>query len=110
MSPNTTLRRFISHAPGHWPDATPEEWNSWKWQRKNRVNSLARLEERMTLTPNERAGVLLAGNKLSLGITPHFFNLIDPNDPGCPIRRQVIPRMEEGTTAPGEVADPCGED
>jgi len=102
--------RFVSHAPGHWPDIPTEKWNDWKWQLKNRVGTLARLQELLPLTPEEVSGVLLAGNKLSLGVTPHFFNLIDPNDPGCPIRRQVIPRAEEGHTASWEMADPCGED
>ena len=45
-----------------------------------------------------------------MAITPHFFNLIDRDDPDCPIRRQVIPRIEEGWNAPEEMADPCGED
>ena len=48
--------------------------------------------------------------KLALAITPHFFNLIDRDDPDCPIRRQVIPRIEETWTSPYEMADPCGED
>ena len=39
--------------------------------------------------------MLLSGNKLAMAITPHFFNLIHPTDPGCPIRRQVVPRIEE---------------
>jgi lysine 2,3-aminomutase len=47
---------------------------------------------------------------LALAVTPHFFNLIDPNDPGCPIRRQMIPNVGESRTAPWEMADPCGED
>src|SRR6202030_2878040 len=82
----------------------------WKWQLKNRVTNLQQLEEKITLTPEERAGVILSGNKLALAITPHFFNLIDSEDPNCPIRRQVIPRIEEAARAPWEVADPCGED
>jgi len=102
--------RFVSHAPGYWPDVVPAQWNDWKWQLKNRVVSLARLEELIAVTPEERAGALLAGNKLSLAITPHFFNLIERDNPDCPIRRQVVPRMEEGYTAPWEMADPCGED
>jgi lysine 2,3-aminomutase len=87
-----------------------ESWHDPQWQLKNRVQSLARLEELLELTPSERAGVLLAGTKLALAVTPHFFNLIDPQDPECPIRRQVIPRVEEAWTAPEEMADPCGED
>ena len=102
--------RFISHAPGLWPDVPAEKWNDWKWQLKNRVTTLARLEELLPLTSEERAGVLLAGNKLSLAVTPHFFNLLEADNPNCPIRRQVIPRIEEGYTAPGDMADPCGED
>lgn len=87
---------------GHWHDA--------RWQLRHRVDTLAGLEERLVLSDVERAGVLLAGHKLAMSITPHFFNLIDREDPDCPIRRQVIPRLEEGWTAPEELADPCGED
>lgn len=103
-------KRFISHAPGFWPDAKPEEWSDWRWQLRNRVTNLQGLEARLELSSEERAGVILAGNKLALGITPHFFNLIDPKDPGCPIRRQVVPRIEEGYNSPYDMADPCGED
>ena len=105
-----TLTEFHSITPQCWPDATPEQWNDYRWQLKNRVSSLAALEAKMSLSSEERAGVLLAGNKLAMSITPHFFELIDRNNPDCPIRRQVIPRIEEGWTAPEELADPCGED
>lgn len=103
-------KAFRSHAPGHWPDVPPEQWNDWKWQLRNRVTTLEGLETRLRLTPEERAGVILSGNKLAFAVTPHFFNLIDPDDADCPIRRQVIPRMEEANVAPWEMADPCGED
>jgi len=101
---------FRTHAPGHWAADDPANWDDFKWQLRNRVDSLADLESRLKLTDVERAGVLLAGTKLAMAITPHFFNLIDPDDPDCPIRRQVIPRLDEGWTAPEEMADPCGED
>ena len=101
---------FRTHAPGHWAADDPANWDDFKWQLRNRVDSLADLESRLKLTDVERAGVLLAGTKLAMAITPHFVNLIDPDDPDCPIRRQVIPRLDEGWTAPEEMADPCGED
>jgi lysine 2,3-aminomutase len=101
---------FISHAPGYWPREAMDQWDDYKWQLRNRVDSLSDLESRLRLTDIERAGVLLAGHKLAMSITPHFFNLIDRDDPDCPIRRQIIPRIEEGWNAPEEVADPCGED
>lgn len=101
---------FRSHGPGHWEGVSSADWDDPKWQLRNRIDSLVDLESRMELTDIERAGVLLAGNKLAMSITPHFFNLIDTTDPDCPIRRQIIPRLEEGWNAPEEMADPCGED
>jgi lysine 2,3-aminomutase len=106
----TADKRFLSFAPGFWPDVAAELWNDWKWQLKNRVTNLQQLEQKIALTPEERAGVILSGHKLALAITPHFFNLIDPEDPSCPIRRQVIPRIEEADRSPFEMSDPCGED
>jgi lysine 2,3-aminomutase len=103
---------FSSPAPGYWAsrNVSPDDWNSWSWQLRNRVTTLAQLEEHLVLAEEERAGVLLSGNKLALAVTPHFFNLIHPTDPDCPIRRQVIPRIEETWDHQEEMADPCGED
>ncbi len=105
-------KEFRSHAPGFWRDdvVPPEEWNTAAWQLRHRITSLAQLEKHLVLTDEERAGVLLSGNKLAMAITPHYFNLIDPEDPEDPIRRQVIPRIEETWDDPEEMADPCGED
>ncbi|MBX3739654.1 MAG: KamA family radical SAM protein [Akkermansiaceae bacterium] len=110
MRPTDFDPAFISHAPGYWTGEDTEKWDDYKWQLRNRINTLSDLESRINLTDIERAGVLLAGNKLAMSITPHFFNLIDKDDPDCPIRRQIIPRIEEGWTAPEELSDPCGED
>jgi lysine 2,3-aminomutase len=102
--------QFAPSYPGLWEGVSREDWNQWTWQLRHRIQSLEGLERLVRLTPEERAGVQLTGNKLAMGITPHFFNLIDREDPGCPIRRQVIPRIEEADTASGELEDPCGED
>jgi lysine 2,3-aminomutase len=102
--------RFISHAPGYWKSVSSSDWDDWRWQQRNRITTLAALEEHLTLSSEERAGVLLAGTKLALAVTPHYFNLIEPENPSCPIRRQVIPRIEEGYDSPYDMADPCGED
>ena len=104
-------RRENWHAgQGLWPEVPEEEWNDWHWQLRHRITTLEQLEKLMVLTPEERAGCLFAQHKLALAITPHFFNLIDRQDPGCPIRRQVIPRIEESEIAPGESPDPVGEE
>jgi lysine 2,3-aminomutase len=106
-----TLKQFRAAGRGAWSHIAEADWNDWRWQLKNRITSLAQLEKLLPgLTPEERAGVRLADTKLAMAITPHFFNLIDPADVDCPIRRQVIPRGEEVATAPWEMGDPCGED
>ncbi|MEI8037945.1 MAG: KamA family radical SAM protein [Verrucomicrobiota bacterium] len=110
MLPPDPESSFISHAPGGWPGESETHWDDYKWQLRHRVDTLSELEARLDLTDEERAGVLLAGTKLAMSITPHFFNLIERDNPDCPIRRQVIPRIEEGWNAPEEHADPCGED
>ena len=105
-------REFSSRGHGYWQNkqVSAADWNDWKWQLRNRVTTLKGLEEHLTLSEEERAGVLLSGNKLALAITPHFFNLIHPTDPECPIRRQVVPRVEESWDNAEEMSDPCGED
>ena len=91
-----SLKEFRCAGKGFWSDVPDKEWNSWQWQLKNRITSLPQLQRLMpTLTPEEYAGTQLANTRLALAITPYFFNLIDPADENCPIRRQVIPRIEE---------------
>ena len=107
----SSLKEFKSAGRGFWPDVPDADWNDWRWQLKHRITSLEQLRRLMpALTPEEYAGARLANHKLALAITPYFFNLIDPTDENCPIRRQVIPRVEEMHTAPWEMSDPCGED
>jgi len=113
IEPGSTERgsaRFQTTPRNDWKNVSEADWNDWRWQLKNRITTLEGLEGRIQLTPAERAGVLLSGHKLSLGITPHFFSLIDKNDPLCPIRKQVIPTDHEGKIDPSEMVDPVGED
>ncbi|MBM3879080.1 MAG: KamA family radical SAM protein [Verrucomicrobia bacterium] len=105
------LKRFASAGRGYWGRVADCDWQDWRWQLKHRITRLEQLERLLpTLTPEERAGTVLANHKLAMAITPYFFNLIDPADERCPIRRQVIPRLEETHVADWELADPCGED
>jgi lysine 2,3-aminomutase len=105
------LKEFRSAGRGYWADVPDAEWNDWHWQLKHRITTVEQLQRLMpTLTPEEAAGTALANHKLALAITPYFFNLIDRADENCPIRWQVIPRVEETHVASWEMTDPCGED
>lgn len=104
--------KFTSPGRGFWQkdNIKQNDWDNFRWQLKNRVNSLNELEKHLSLSMDERSGVLLSGDKLAMSITPQFFNLIDKNNPDCPIRRQVIPTIHEKSSDPDEMSDPCGED
>ena len=95
---------------GLWANVPAKDWNDWTWQLRNRITTLVQLEKLMTLTPDEKEGCLFAAHKLSLAITPYYFNLIDTKNPECPIRKQVIPNIKESYIAPGESSDPVGEE
>src|ERR1017187_6911448 len=106
-----SLKTFKSAGQGFWHDVAAADSNDWRWQMKHRITTVEQLQKFLpTLTPEEFAGAKLANHKLALGITPYFFNLIDPADENCPIRWQVVPRIEETATAAWEMSDPCGED
>lgn len=105
------LKEFKSAGRGFWTDVSDQDWNDWRWQLKHRITNVEQLQKLLpTLSPSEFAGAMLAKSKLAMAITPYFFNLIDAADEHCPIRRQVIPRLEETHRASWEMSDPCGED
>jgi lysine 2,3-aminomutase len=76
--------------PHPWEDVSLEQWNDWRWQLGHRLNTFEELSQLIQLTPEEEQGVK-AQHRFRLDITPYFASLIDPHDPACPIRRQVIP-------------------
>src|SRR6476469_4625771 len=48
--------------------------------------------------------------RYAIAVTPEIAGLIDPADPADPIARQFIPSALELVAAPGENADPIGDD
>lgn len=92
------------------PKVTDEQWNDWKWQVKNRIETYEELSKYFTFEPEEAEGIKKALAKFRMAITPYYLSLIDPNDPYDPIRRQAIPRGAECNIAPADLNDPLHED
>ena len=101
---NTSRRKVL------FPEVTDEQWNDWKWQVKNRIETLDQLKKYIKLTPEEEEGVRKTLSTLRMAITPYYLSLIDPDDPYCPIRRQAIPTAAETFQAPEDLLDPLHED
>ncbi len=92
------------------PNVTDEQWNDWKWQVKNRIETYEELSKYFTFEPEEAEGIKKALAKFRMAITPYYLSLIDPNDPYDPIRRQAIPQGAECNIAPADLNDPLHED
>ena len=87
-----------------------ERWNDWRWQMRHRLTKLEHFQKLLRLSATEEQGLLIAPEKFAVAVTPYFASLLDPEDPLCPLRLQVIPRQEELIVSPADMVDPCGED
>lgn len=91
-----------------WAAVPDAQWNDWRWQLSHRLNSLEELSAIVNLTPEEVEGC--RNHHFRVDITPYFASLIDPDDPNCPIRRQVIPTSRELAAFDGMYVDSLNED
>lgn len=91
-------------------NATHEEWNDWRWQVKNRVETLEQLESLVKLTDEEREGVRKSLETLRMGITPYYLSIMNLEDSKCPIRMQAIPSINELHKSSADQVDPLHED
>jgi len=89
-------------------EVAPERWRDWTWQMRHRVRSAADLERFVAPTDDERAAIAALSDRFHFVITPYYAQLMDPLDPDCPIRRQVVPRLAEERD-PAGLADPLDE-
>jgi len=115
-SPKLTVFPFSNPTPAptfrqrHFPLATEEDWNDWRWQLRNRITSLKKLGKIIDLSDSERQAMAFSGATLPLAVTPYYASLISPDNPGQPIRRTMVPTLSELLVSQGEEHDPLGED
>lgn len=72
-----------------------QDSNDWKWQVRNSIRSIAELKKIVNLTFKEEEHIRAAQAEFSWHITPYYANLMDRDDPECPIRKQAIPDIRE---------------
>ncbi|MCI0332584.1 MAG: KamA family radical SAM protein [Planctomycetes bacterium] len=106
----TTSVRTRAFRRRHFPNVASREWNDWRWQSRHRIRTLAPLEAMLRLSEEEREALVQGGTMLPVGITPYYMSLLDANDPSQPLRRTVVPTLNEFVRTKGEADDPLGED
>ena len=106
-------RPSLARSPRHpaWADVPTEQWDDWRWQSQNAVRTPAQLAALLPTSIEDRRALETLSAQFKTAIPPYYFSLIDPLDPGDPIRLQSVPSAHE--LAEGDVAgedDPLDED
>ncbi len=99
----TFKKAFFPHVSG-------SQWNNWRWQIQQRVRNTTMLERFFPLTEQEYRAVECASSRFPFAITPYYMSLLDPLSADHPIRRTVVPVIEELHVSPEEAEDPLGEE
>ena len=95
---------------GLFADVPEELWNDWRWQVRNRIETVEELKAYLNITPEEEEGIRRCLGTLRMAITPYYLSLIDLDDPHDPIRRQAVPTVNELHQSPADLLDPLHED
>jgi hypothetical protein len=74
---------------GLFADVPEELWNDWRWQVRNRIETVEDLKAYLNITPEEEEGIRRCLGTLRMAITPYYLSLIDLDDPHDPIRRHA---------------------
>ena len=91
-------------------DVTAAEWNDWKWQVRNRVDSVEKLKQIINMTAQEEIDINETLKTFRMGVTPYYAAHMDKDDPRCPIRMQAVPVIMETHRSGADMLDPLHED
>ncbi|MCM8803333.1 MAG: KamA family radical SAM protein [Candidatus Omnitrophica bacterium] len=69
----------------------------WKKELRNKITTLEQLDKKIVLSEKEKNEIKTVLEKFRMSITPYYVNLIDKNNPNCPIKKMVVPSIEELT-------------
>jgi lysine 2,3-aminomutase len=90
------------------PEVAESDWRDWRWQMRHQVTDAEGLARWVRPDPDELEAIDLLAERFRFVITPYYAALMDPEDPECPIRRQVVPRTAE-MRDPAGLSDPLDE-
>ena len=92
-----------------WRDVPAAQWLDVRWQLKHTVRTAGDVARLLPLSEAEQASIDRLGKSYRFAVTPYYFSLIDPWDPHDPIRRMIVPSVEEEVDLDQGEVDPLGE-
>ena len=108
--PFTFSEEAASFYRRHFPFSSPHDWSDWHWQLKNRITTLSALEMFIDLREDERSALQCDIKGLPFSVTPYYMSLIASQDSDSPLRKTVIPRIDERKISNYEEIDPLSEE
>ncbi|MDD4357520.1 MAG: KamA family radical SAM protein [Smithellaceae bacterium] len=94
----------------HYPEISRIEWFDWRWQFQNAIRDVHSLDTIIHLSDNERQAMMHPSGGLPVAITPYYASLLSVQDSSDPLRRSVVPVVDECLHTKGEEEDPLSED
>lgn len=88
-----------------YPHTSDFEWNNWRWQLNHRITTKEELMKILNLSEAEMN--VFSENKkcFPISITPYYASLLDQNNANQPIRKSVIPVVDEQNVSEFETED-----
>lgn len=110
VNSNEKIKQSLINKRNLFSNVSTQDWNNWKWQMRNRIETVDDLKKHIKLTQEEAKGIKKCLSTLRMAITPYYLSLIDVDDPNDPIRKQAIPTSSELESSSCDCEDPLHED
>ena len=94
----------------YFKNAASKDWQDWRWQFRNRITSIAQLEQIIGKVPTDKSGAAKAASVYPMAITPYYLSLVNFDTENDPIRIQCVPDIRELSSSRGALPDPLEED
>ncbi|NLX77982.1 MAG: KamA family radical SAM protein [Clostridiaceae bacterium] len=76
-------------------NASEDDYRDYHWQMKNRFTSSESLSKIIELSGDETKYINEVAARYRFAVSPYYLSLVEPDNPGCAIRKQAIPMAEE---------------
>jgi lysine 2,3-aminomutase len=90
-------------------DKSCENWLNWHWQLQNSLKTLQDFAASFELQANEREAFKGGGSLFQIRATPYYASLASPTEPLDPIRRILMPTIDEMSSGRQSMHDPLAE-
>jgi len=76
-------------------NATPEDWDDWRWQLRNRITDAETLQTITGLSPEETETIKLVSRRFRWAVSPYYLALAAAGGVGGPTWLQSVPSVAE---------------